>query len=143
MKIFLEILTFTLHNTYENRIFYGLSGRFRLGSRMFLVCFSFLLRSNWLPIRLELGLFLVRNISLIFVNAVYENHGQFSFCIQRFFTERILIQFLRYYVCGSGNLNYSFIAVFFFPNINAITTHTTNILIAIPAPSASTAVYLT
>jgi len=56
MKIFFEILKFTLHNASENRVFDGLSGTFRLGSRMFLVCFSFLLRSNWLPIRLEIGL---------------------------------------------------------------------------------------
>jgi hypothetical protein len=56
MKIFLEILTFTLHNTSENRIFNGLSGTFRLGSRMFLVCFSFILRSNLLPDGLEIGL---------------------------------------------------------------------------------------
>ena len=56
MERIIEILKFTLHNASENSVFDGLSGTFRLGSRMFLVCFSFLLRSNWLPIRLEIGL---------------------------------------------------------------------------------------
>ena len=61
MKNSLKILTAVTGKHIEKWILGLLSGTFRLGSRMFLVCFSFLLRSNLLPIGFEIGLFLVRN----------------------------------------------------------------------------------
>jgi len=55
-------IDFTLHNANKNCVFNRLSGTFRLGSRMFLVCFSFLLRCNLLPVGFIPRIFLVRNI---------------------------------------------------------------------------------
>jgi hypothetical protein len=56
MKNLLKILTAITGKHIEKWIFGLLSGTFRLGSRMFLVCFSFLLRSNLLPDGFELAL---------------------------------------------------------------------------------------
>jgi hypothetical protein len=61
MKNLLKILTAVTGKHIRKWIFDLFSGTFRLGSRMFLVCFSFLLRSNLLPDGFEIALFLVRN----------------------------------------------------------------------------------
>ncbi len=61
MKNLLEILTAVNGKHIEKWIFYLLSGTFRLGSRMFLVRFSFLLRSNLLPNSFEMAMKKVRH----------------------------------------------------------------------------------
>ena len=63
MKNLLKILTAITGKHIKKWIFELLSGTFRLGSRMFLVCFSFLLRSNLLPDGFEMALFLVQTFS--------------------------------------------------------------------------------
>jgi hypothetical protein len=62
MKNLLEILTAIIGKHIEKWIFDLLSGTFRLGSRMFLVCFSFLLRSNLLPVGFQIALKQVRHL---------------------------------------------------------------------------------
>ena len=62
MKIFTEILTLVYIIHLKKWIFDGLSGTFRFDPRMFLVCFSFSLRSNFAPDRFIPRIFLVRRI---------------------------------------------------------------------------------
>jgi hypothetical protein len=63
MNHILEILTRSSKVITEKCISASLSGTFRLGSRSFLVCFSFTLRSNFAPDRLQIGSSLVHRFS--------------------------------------------------------------------------------
>ncbi len=63
MKGLLEILSLLYIIHVEKWIFDGLSGTFRLSSRMFLVCFSFKLGCNFVPDRVGARIFLVQRFS--------------------------------------------------------------------------------
>jgi hypothetical protein len=75
MKNILEILTLLYITFSQKWIFDGLSGTFRLGSRMFLVCFSFTLRSNFASDRFIPRIFLVQPFPQFPNKNIFNDYG--------------------------------------------------------------------